>query len=191
MRSNLYVLRFVGQRFGLTAGSSPPLPQPSLGVVGRWRAFRRLGSGGLLVLQPLGPDNHHGASIVGALVLRDLQHHHTLCIILAQSVQRDHCTDRQMQKLSSSTITSHLVLKSESLLDFLGLTCDSIHLHTGVAMGHGLRQRRRLVDWSRSWRRDVGNLQGQCSLVETWKEGSLRRICAHHVGYYSDYYCPG
>ena len=47
------------------------------------------------------------------------------------------------------------------------ITCDSVQLHTGVVVGQSLRLRRRLEDWSRSWRRYVGNLQAQCGLVET------------------------
>lgn len=88
---HLEVLRFVGQRFVLTARSSPPLPQPSVGVVGRRRAFGRLGGGRLVASGPLRADDDHGAPVVLTLVLRWLQHNHTLRVLLAQSVQRNHC----------------------------------------------------------------------------------------------------
>ena len=65
-----------------------------MGVVGRWRAFRCLGGGGLVARGPLRTDNDHGASVVRTLVLCWLQHHHTLCVLFAQSVQRNHCADR-------------------------------------------------------------------------------------------------
>lgn len=51
------------------------------------------------------------------------------------------------------------------MTDFI--TCHSVQLHTGVVMGQSLRLVRRLEDWSQSWRRDVGNLQGQRGLVQT------------------------
>lgn len=62
------------------------------------------------------------------------------------------------------------------MTDFI--TCHSVQLHTGVVMGQSLRLVRRLEDWSRSWRWDVGNLQGQRGLVQTESTTLLFKISA-------------
>lgn len=87
----LHVLWLVRQRFGLSTGSSSPLPQPTVGVVGWWRTFRCLGGWGLMPCGPLRAHNDHGVSVISTLVLCWLQHYHALCVLLTQSVQRNHC----------------------------------------------------------------------------------------------------
>lgn len=95
----LYVLWFVGQLFRLTAGSSPPLLQSSMSIVGwRW-AFRYLGGGWLLAWRPLIANNDHGVPVIGTLILRLLQHHHALRVLLTQCVQRNHWTGRHIDEM--------------------------------------------------------------------------------------------
>ena len=48
-------------------------------------------------------------------------------------------------------------------------TGDCVQLHTGVVVGIGLRLGRRLEEGKRSWRGDVGNLEGERCLMETWR----------------------
>lgn len=93
----LYVLRLVGQSFGLTAGSSSSLPQPTVGVVGWWWTFRCLGSRGLTARGPLWANNDHGVSVISTLVLYWLHHYHALRVFFTQSVQRNHCVLKTQQ----------------------------------------------------------------------------------------------
>lgn len=93
----LHVLWLVRQSFGLSGGSSSPLPQPAMGVVGWWRTFRCLGGWGLMPCGPLRADSDHGVSVISTLVLCWLQHYHTLRVLLTQSVQRNHCVLKTQQ----------------------------------------------------------------------------------------------
>lgn len=90
-KAYLYVLWLVRQGFGLTAGSSSPLPQPAMGVVGWWGTFWCLGGRGLMGWGPLWANNDHGVSVISSLVLYWLQHYHALRVLFTQSVQRNHC----------------------------------------------------------------------------------------------------
>ena len=56
------------------------------------------------------------------------------------------------------------------------ITCDGVQLHSGVVVRHRFRLVRRLEDRSQSWRRDVGNLQGQRGLVETQTTTNVTEI---------------
>lgn len=53
-------------------------------------------------------------------------------------------------------------------------TCQGVQLHGGVVMGQSLGLVRRLEDWSQSWRRHVGNLQGERGLVH--RESTIQRL---------------
>lgn len=159
----LNVLRLVRQSFGLTTGSSSPLPQPSMGVVGWWWTFRCLGGGGLMARGPLWANNDHGVSVISTLVLYWLQHYHALCVLFTQSVQRNHCVLKTQQSGQGNAKTDWWTYKARKIC----LTRDSVQLHTGVGMRQDLRLVKRLEDGSWTRRRDVGNLQGQCGLVPT------------------------
>lgn len=136
----LHVLWLVRQSFGLAAGSSSPLPQPAMGVVGWWRTFRCLGGRGLTPRGPLRADNDHGVSVISTRVLCWLQHYHTLCVLLTQSVQRNHCVLKTQQ--SRKRNADGRTFNSRKIF----VTCDSVQLHAGVGMRQNLRLVRRLED---------------------------------------------
>lgn len=159
----LYVLWFVRQSFGLTAGSFSPLPQPAMGVVGWWWTFRCLGSRGLVARGPLRANNDHGVSVISTLVFYWLQHNHALRVLFTQSVQRNHCVLKTQQSGEGNAKTDRWTYKPSKIC----LTGDSVKLHSGVGIRQNLRLVKRLEDGSCTRRRDVGNLQAQSGLVPT------------------------
>lgn len=98
---HLEVLWLVGQLLGLTAGSSPPLLQSTMSVVGWRRALGYLGRWGLVARGALISNDDHGVAIVGPLVLCLLQHDHALRVLLPQRVQRNHCSHRDVDGTQS------------------------------------------------------------------------------------------